>query len=177
MGDSNRILTVSNAYLSVTNIAGTAATQSELQGLPLGTPNDSATGELAVKVRVVGSTTGGTTAITIVPDANASGTSHGHSTAYEASRIFKNSAGTLLVLKGYNSKGSAQFIQLHDSATLPADTAVPVAVITVPTVSNFEISYPVTGGGFGSGIVACNSSTGPTKTIGGADCWFEAVFK
>lgn len=53
MGDPNKILTSGNAYLAVTNLAGSASTQ-QLQGLPLGTPNDSATGPVAVKTLPVG---------------------------------------------------------------------------------------------------------------------------
>lgn len=95
-----------------------------------------------------------------------------NSAAYEASHILKASAGKLIHVRGYNSKGSAQFIQLHDSATLPADAAVPISFITVPANSNFSIDIPITGESYAAGIVICNSSTGPAKTIGSADCWF-----
>lgn len=99
------------------------------------------------------------------------------STAYEASHVIKGSKGTLISLVGYNSKASSQFIQIHNAATLPADTAVPVYTILVAATSNFSIDVPITGVRFGTGIVVCNSSTGPTKTIGSADCWFDAVIK
>jgi hypothetical protein len=99
------------------------------------------------------------------------------STAYVASQIIKASAGRLFKLIGYNS-GGAQFIQLHDSATLPADTGVPKVVITAAATSNFEIDFPDDSGRyFFNGIVVCNSSTGPTKTIGSANCWFSAIYK
>jgi|SRR6478752_1587987 len=97
-----------------------------------------------------------------------------NSAAYEASHILKNSPGTLITIFGYNS-GGAQFIQLHNSATLPAEGAAPVAVIPVAAASRFEITIPVSGIPFTTGIVVCNSSTGPTKTIGSADCYFTAV--
>jgi len=100
-----------------------------------------------------------------------------HSEAYEASRILKAGPGTLLSLTGYNSKGSAQFIQLHDSATVPADTAVPVLVITAATIANFSLTLPPGGIPFANGIVVCNSSTAPTKTIGSADTFFTAVVR
>jgi hypothetical protein len=99
------------------------------------------------------------------------------STAYETNRVIKGSAGVLFSLTGYNSKTSAQFIQLHNASSLPADTAAPVITFTVPASSNFSWDL---GGKFGryfsTGIVICNSSTGATKTIGSSDCWFDAQY-
>lgn len=94
--------------------------------------------------------------------------------AYAASLIIADRESTLYRVTGYNSKASAQFIQLHDSATLPADTAIPKVVITVAATSNFSFDFSINGRIFNNGIVICNSSTGPTKTIGSADCWFDA---
>lgn len=98
------------------------------------------------------------------------------SAAYVASQVVKASPGNVYGLSGYNSKASAQFIQLFDSATVPADTAVPVTVITVPATSNFSIDFGVYGRKFTTGIAISNSSTGPTKTIGSADCWFDVRY-
>lgn len=99
------------------------------------------------------------------------------STAYEASRVLKASAGTLISVFGYNSKASAQFIQVHNTTSVPADTAVPIVVFTVAATGNFALDIPITGLTMATGISVCNSSTGPTKTVGSADCWFTASVK
>jgi hypothetical protein len=99
-----------------------------------------------------------------------------NSTAYAASLVVKGSAGRLFCVNGYNSKATAQFIQVLNSATLPADTAVPVAIITVPGVSNFSVDFGPLGIPLSTGIVLSNSSTGPTKTIGSADVYFTASY-
>ncbi len=93
--------------------------------------------------------------------------------AYAASLVLSATPKKLFGLSGYNSKATAQFIQLHDAAALPADATVPVVVFSVPPLSNFSLDYSPNGRSFTTGIVVCNSSTGPTKTIGAADCWFD----
>lgn len=102
--------------------------------------------------------------------------SNASNTAYATNLVIKASAGTLYGLSGYNSKTSSQFIQLHDAASLPADAAVPKVFILVPASSNFAIDFGPRGRVFATGIVICNSSTGPTKTIGSSDIWVDAQF-
>lgn len=98
------------------------------------------------------------------------------STAYESYRVASTIRATLYGISGYNSKSTGQFVQIHDVAALPADAAVPKVILWVPGQSNF--SYDTSGMGmlFTNGIVVCNSSTGPTKTIGSADCWFNVLY-
>lgn len=94
------------------------------------------------------------------------------SSAAAASLVARLVPGRVSHIIGYNAKVSAQFIQLHDAAALPADGAVPLAVITVPASSNFSIPLPPDGLECITGVVVCNSSTYATKTIGSADCFF-----
>lgn len=98
------------------------------------------------------------------------------STALEASRIIKATAGTLFVVSGFNNSASDQFIQLFDSATVPLNTAVPKIVIRAIAGEPFGYRAPDAGRAFTTGIVICNSSTGPTKTLGSADCLFDVQY-
>jgi len=101
-------------------------------------------------------------------------TSNKTTTAYAASLIVADREATLKGVTGYNSKTSSQFIQLHDSATLPAESSAPKITFVVGAASNFSLDFGDDGRPFNNGIVICNSSTGATKTIGSADCWFDA---
>jgi hypothetical protein len=96
--------------------------------------------------------------------------------ALDDALIVKAAAGKLWGIQGHNS-GPAQYIQLHDSATVPADTAVPKVVLFVAEDGNFSLDFGRKGRSFASGIVVCNSSTPATKTIGSSDCWFDAQFE
>lgn len=95
--------------------------------------------------------------------------------AYATSLVVKSAPGVLYGLTGYNSKASAQFIQIHDDDALPSNTAVPKITFTVAASSNFSIEFG-RGRKFDVGIVVCNSSTGPTLTIGSADIWVDAQY-
>lgn len=114
--------------------------------------------------------------ITGTVTSNAAQLTYAYSTAYEASRVAKATAGSLYAISGYNSRTSDQFIQVHDSSSLPADTSVPKIIFRVYAQSNFSFSLSGFPASFTSGIVVCNSSTGPTKTIGSADCWFQVAY-
>ena len=96
-------------------------------------------------------------------------------TALATSLVVKAGAGTLYGLTGHSNRSSSQFIQIHDAAALPADTAVPIIVFQVPATSSFSLDFNV-GREFQTGIVISNSSTAATKTIGSADCWFDVQY-
>ena len=112
------------------------------------------------------------------PDASGSyaGT-NATTSAYANNLVVKASAGTVYMLSGYNSLASPQFIQIHNATSLPADTSVPIVMFYVPALSNFCFDFGVYGRYFSTGIVVCNSTTGPTKTSGVANCWFDAQYK
>lgn len=94
------------------------------------------------------------------------------SAALEASHVVKATAGVVFGFTVANTKASAQFIQFHDATSLPADTAIPATVFTVPASSSLAVDFGMRGMRFDHGIVICNSSTSATKTIGSADCFF-----
>lgn len=82
---------------------------------------------------------------------------------------------------GYNA-GPAQFIQVHNATAEPADGEVPKVVFPIAANGPFAMDWSPDGRFFSIGMVICNSSTGPTKTVGANDCWFdvqlsESVYK
>jgi hypothetical protein len=96
------------------------------------------------------------------------------STALEASHVLKGGAGRLASLQVFNSSGSAQYILVMDSATVPANGAVtllcPPIYIAAGTYIMIPWAIPLSAA---NGISVSNSSTGSfTKTIGSADCAF-----
>ena len=106
--------------------------------------------------------------------ANTATMSVASSSTYEASKVVKAGAGTLFNLSGYNS-GPAQWLQLYNSTTLPANGVAPILLLAVPAQSTFSFDW-TKGIPCSTGIVVGNSSTGPTKTIGSADCYFTASY-
>jgi Na+-transporting NADH:ubiquinone oxidoreductase subunit NqrA len=79
-------------------------------------------------------------------------------------------------ITGYNNSATDQFVQVHDTAALPADGAVPIATVLAPAGFQFGLSWAA-GRLFANGIVVCNSSTAVTKTIGSANCLFDITYR
>ncbi len=99
------------------------------------------------------------------------------SIVYESSRLVKQSPGTIYSITGYNSLSSDQFIQIHNSTVIPADGSIPTVIFIAKALSNFSYSSDKFGRFFSTGVVVCNSSTGPIKTIGLSNCWFNCQFR
>lgn len=84
--------------------------------------------------------------------------------------------GRLYSLTLFNKNAGAQYIQLHDSASVPAEGSVPEVVIKC--LADDDRSEDFSDGIlFKRGIYICNSSTPDTKTIGADDCLIRAQFR
>jgi len=84
-----------------------------------------------------------------------------------------------IVVKGftvYNTKASAQFLNMFDADALPADTAVPIISWPLAASNGVGFGWQPNGRRFDAGLVLCNSSTDGTKTIGAADCLFDVQY-
>ena len=99
------------------------------------------------------------------------------SVGYETDAVVKASAGSVFSITGYNSHTSDVFIQLHDAASLPANTAVPAVILKVPADSNFFYEFGKAGRFCENGVVVCGSTTGATKTLSGAVLWLNVQYK
>lgn len=98
------------------------------------------------------------------------------STVHEASHVAKAGLAWCFGFHVYNAKVAAQFVMLFDASALPADGATPEAYWTVPASSQLDVSYGTLGRVFRQGIILCNSTTEPTKTLGAADCFFDVQY-
>lgn len=99
------------------------------------------------------------------------------STAVETNHVIKDAAGVVFVASMYNDNAATRYLQFFDSHTLPADGVVPLLSFEVPTKTTRVIdSYAFRGKQFRIGIVVCNSTTGVSKTLGGADCLFDVEY-
>jgi hypothetical protein len=116
-------------------------------------------------------------AVTVQPTPYAvAGPLNASTAALAASLVVKVGAARLLRVTGVSTNVGAQFIQLHDAASLPANAVVPKVVVSVAAGAPFSIDFGIYGRLFTTGIVICNSSTAATKTIGSADCLFDVQF-
>lgn len=101
---------------------------------------------------------------------------NGGSAGLAASAVIAGGRAVLLRVSMLNTNAALRYLQLFDSATVPADTAVPVLSIPVAIGGFVQVDMGVYGKFFPSGIAACTSSTPGTKTIGAADALIEATY-
>lgn len=85
--------------------------------------------------------------------------------------------GRLFSVSVWNNSVSDVYIQLHDAASLPADTAVPKLVFKCPADSEKARDY-VDGRIFTTGIVVAVSSSAATLTLTLTDdCIIDATYR
>ena len=96
--------------------------------------------------------------------------------ALVASRVISTTPVKLLSLIVLNA-GPAQYIQLFESATVPADAAVPeLPSVSVAADSTVQFDFGFHGVDFDA-LSVSNSSTKAAKTIGSADCAIVAIVR
>lgn len=79
---------------------------------------------------------------------------------------------------GYSANASAQFIQVHNAASLPANGSVPAIVLKAGAAANFGADYNLNPREFSTGVFVCTSTTYATLTLGSTDdCWFDVQLK
>ncbi len=88
--------------------------------------------------------------------------------------VVKGSAGTLYGFQGYCD--AAGYVQVHNKATAPTSTNVPIIVIYLSAAGNFSLDLGMRGRAFSTGIAFGFSSTGPTYTDGGSHLWVDAQY-
>jgi hypothetical protein len=145
--------------------AATAAKQPALG--TAGTPS-------ADVISVQGVASGTALAVSGTVTANAPEATLANTTSYAASLQAKASAGRLLSLVVHNS-GPTQFMQVHNTASAASEGAAPIAILSIPAGVTASIAFGSEGLPCSTGIYICNSSTGPTKTIGSANCYITAT--
>jgi hypothetical protein len=72
--------------------------------------------------------------------------------------------------------GAGQFIQVFDAVDLPANGAIPLLSIDIATVTAKGVYFGMVGRWFYRGIWLCNSTTQGSKTLGAANCLFDAQY-
>lgn len=164
-----------NAKVTAMDSAHTAVTSSVL---PTGAATETTLAALSAKVTAVNTgavTIAGGSLTAVDPEVLVA-----KSSALSASLVVKNGAGKLMSISGYNS-GPAQWIQVHNTTSVPAEGSVPMAVYAVSAQSTFWFEWQK-GLPCGTGITVCNSygadpaTAAAQKTIGSNNCFFTATY-
>lgn len=107
---------------------------------------------------------------------NTNSLSYSTSSAIEESRVVKASAGRLYEVDFANTNAAPRYFQIFNSATLPADNAIPFFSFAVAANGSFSRSWPH-GVYFSAGICVCNSEVDYRKILGSADSLFQIGYK
>lgn len=115
-----------------------------------------------------------TTSATVAIKPDDSSNRRVHSAGALASMVVSALPGKLHHLAVVNASANARFVQIHDAASLPADTAVPLFSWPIAANGTFELPFgiPVT-----TGAVVAISSTLATLTISADTATMLALFK
>lgn len=97
--------------------------------------------------------------------------------ALAKSAIIKAAPGRAFQINVTNTGGSTEYLQIFDSATVPADASVPLLSIVVLAGATAGVDFGFWGRGFSAGITVCLSSTQATKTLVGTSVgFFDATY-
>ena len=107
----------------------------------------------------------------IVPVSSAKGTSS-TSTALEASRVISASACMPSRVSMLNTNASVRYLHLFNTASLPANGAVPMDSAHCTSGQRAIVTYAIPTDRCGTGLTVAFSSTSNTLTIGAAEALF-----
>ena len=97
--------------------------------------------------------------------------------ALVASRVITTKPCKLLSIVVLNTNAAIRYFQIHETASLPADGAVP-DVPSIPVSANSAMQFDFGAGGLDlDALTICNSTTAATKTIGAADAAILAILQ
>ena len=97
-------------------------------------------------------------------------------TSLVASRIISTRAVKVQSVLVLNTGAATQYIQIHETTTLPANGVAP-KVPSIPVGAGQIVMFEFVGGLDLAALTVCNSSTAATKTIGSADCMISVVVR
>ena len=93
-----------------------------------------------------------------------------------AERLDDRRHGLRVAVKRQKTAVRAEALKNGAAMAAASEGAAPVVVAKVAADSSFSMDWGPQGRVFDNGCYICNSSTRATKTIGSADCWFDAQY-
>ena len=104
---------------------------------------------------------------------------HMDSQALQTSGVIVAGPAVFYEVVGFNNSGSTRYFHIYDSATVPADAAIPAMTpLAVGAGGTFSYNFSQAGLALASGLSWASSTTVATKTItGAADMWVTITHK